>query len=261
MCDSCERQVTAKDGSSSTETYRCNCAIEYSYTKGWRARRVPSAMFDQPGAHHNPQRDPYPSETLVAPDARVVAEAALSARLDPSLLREVRAPSRRVEWTARGAATPPRRRWFGGKDRTRYEPLAALRGAERADAAAAHGFAYVGDGGWFFSPHAPSAREQLLKGFVMGVEGSLLDWQLGDLMPSCTAGDLRVRFENQNPSTVSVIAEVAAASEDGIARLVPRATVAGHAVGLVHKGNRSPGAMIATEVSLSNARGPYNGYS
>ncbi len=37
------------------------------------------------------------------------------------------------------------------------------------------------------------------------VEGSLLDWQLGDLVPSCTAGDIRLSFRVSDPVELSVV--------------------------------------------------------
>ncbi len=37
------------------------------------------------------------------------------------------------------------------------------------------------------------------------IEGSLLDWQLGDLVPACTAGDIRVSYRITDPVEISVI--------------------------------------------------------
>ena len=49
-CDTC--------GDEDSGTYECNCVTEITYVKGWRSHRVNSLIFDQPAAHHNPQRDP-----------------------------------------------------------------------------------------------------------------------------------------------------------------------------------------------------------
>ena len=68
-CDTCTRTVKAKDGSSKEESYQCDCVRQYDYVKAWRSYRIQSLIFDQPGAHHNPQRDPMPSRTFVDGDA------------------------------------------------------------------------------------------------------------------------------------------------------------------------------------------------
>lgn len=166
-------------------------------------------------------------------------------------------------------------RWFSrGKDRTLRLDLQLLAGPARgAPAAQRDRFVYVGQGsGYFFSPYDAGLSEQLLKGFGQYLEGSLLDWQLGDLVPSCAAGDLRVSFAAQAPHKVSVLAEVApppsahAAAADAapgaaaaavdeaaslagrLVELVPHATAAsGLSVGLVHRGWRTPGEMLADE--------------
>jgi hypothetical protein len=47
------------------------------------------------------------------------------------------------------------------------------------------------------------------------LEGSLFDWQLGDLMPSCTACNVRVSsYAVQDPAVVSVVAALAAVPSD-----------------------------------------------
>jgi hypothetical protein len=57
-------------------------------------------------------------------------------------------------------------------------------------------FYYTDYNGWFFSPYQESMALSLAKGFGKFLEGSLFDWQFGDLMDTvagCTAGDVRVR--------------------------------------------------------------------
>jgi len=181
--------------------------------------------------------------------------------------------------------------WFGGsgKDHTLRLDINDLAGvAPAAPAAQRDQFVYVGQGGgYFFSPYDASMSEQLLRGFGQYLEGSLLDWQPGDFMPSCTPGDLRVSFAAQAPHKISVLAEVgpssstaagaaaggrsseaaAAAGGEGTAaasgqliNLIPHSTVAavsgqgskkksGTTVGLVHRGWRTPEVMLADEKS------------
>lgn len=40
------------------------------------------------------------------------------------------------------------------------------------------------------------------------MEGSLLDWQLGDLLPSCSAGDVRVSYAAMLPTQLSVVGKL-----------------------------------------------------
>jgi Transmembrane protein 43 len=37
----------------------------YYYQKSWRSHPVPSLLFDQPGAHHNPLRAPFSDAEMV----------------------------------------------------------------------------------------------------------------------------------------------------------------------------------------------------
>ena len=52
-----------------TESYDCNCRDTYEYVKAWRSHRILSIGFDQPGNHHNPMRDPFPSQRVHAHNA------------------------------------------------------------------------------------------------------------------------------------------------------------------------------------------------
>ena len=337
-CETCHRTAHAKDGSSSTESYSCNCVTEYWYTKGWLHHRVPSLLFNQPAAHHNPQRDPFPSASFAAPAAAFEvrppegADAGegggeapmLLARLGTELVARAVAPEHRVEWVRGGAAARARRSsrqaggerrswWSGKKDRTVLEPLSALAAAWGRDAAPAGpvvhnnnnsssssssssnnnnapyissktgvagkaaeaearraGFAYVGQGGYFFSPYRASALEDLARASGQWLEGSLLNWQLGDLMPSCAAGDLRVSFAAQAPRSLSVVAEVlavrprspgdanlsvAVAAEAAVeVSLGLHATRAGRSVGLVRAGRATPEAMLSEEAGQGARR-------
>lgn len=100
-CETCSRTVRGKDGSSSTESYSCHCVTEYSYVKSWLKYRVPSVLFDQPAAHYNPQRDPWPSVPVVPAAVGATVEdrsSGVAAHLSSDLLTHARVPWRPVDW-------------------------------------------------------------------------------------------------------------------------------------------------------------------
>jgi len=261
-CNTCTRTVRAKDGSTSSESYSCDCVTHYSYIKSWFSYRINSLLFDQPAAHYNPQRDPYPSSQIVASSGALfgVKGSEVSAVVGPELLANVRAPFRHIDWTFGSHAN--RHSWWSGwwgKDRSIYEPISNLGATVSAPAAIRDHFSYVGQGGYFFSPYEVSRSEFLLRAFGQYLEGSILDWQIGDLMPSCTAGDIRVSYSAQAPKSISVIAEAASAPvvRDGGRLVVPlraHPTSVGLPVGLVHGGRATPDAMLNSEVSDSSRR-------
>jgi len=248
-CDTCTRSAKDSDGRDVREQFKCNCRRTFSYVKAWRSHRINSLLFDQPAAHHNPQRDPYPSSSIFSSDARI-GDVALGAEVLDNGHATLRARSRRVNWTATAARQP---RFYDGfwnwleasvlpesvagwfSDTTRYEQLGKLAHAHETEAAAQHNFVYVGQGdGYFFSPHRPDVSETLLKLFFQHLEGSLLDWQLGDLMPSCTAGDIRVSFRTKDPQQLSAVGDLV----DGRSRheLTLYTTSRGYQLGLAHAG-------------------------
>jgi len=121
----------------------------------------------------------------------------------------------------------------------------------------------VGRGGYFFSPIEKSTYGTLFNWFAQYLEGSLLDWQVGDLMPSCTAGDVRFRYEVQDPGVVSVLGQVGWGRVEGGAptRIIPRVAAdgianggSGGAIGLVHTGRKSARTMLLDEDADSRNR-------
>ena len=259
-CQSCTRQIRAKDGSTQTETYDCHCVTSYNYIKAWRSHRIPSFLFDQPAVHNNPQRDPMPSQWITAPKVTVdnVHDGHSFVVLDQSVLQNTRAKWRRVDWTLHGQATKPPWyspvQWGWWKDTTRYEPIQNLRDTIISPAATIDNFVYVGQGGYFFSPYIASKSGQLFKYFMEYMEGSLFDWQLGDLMPSCTAGDVRFSYRVQDPSSISVIAQVAN-RVDGLsssaAPVLTSISTTQKTIGLVHEGFKSIDEMFQAEERAS----------
>lgn len=289
-CETCTRTVRANDGSTKDERYKCNCVKQYNYVKRWRNHRINSFMFDQPGAHHNPQRDPMPSRMFVGQNAKLTFHEGgdsvedngednqnnynkksgkfIQASLNPNMLTSgIRnQPHRRIEFTPNGYAPPPSffARFFsflGPSRRTRFEPLNLLKDTPNSRAAIQDNFVYVNQGGYFFSPHESTTASKLFNYFTQYMEGSLFDWQFGDFMPSCTAGDIRFYYEVQDPTTVSVLGQLA--KNDNIAlagtelQIVPR-TMNGigndaqaATIGLVHAGRHSAEAMLMAEDSDS----------
>lgn len=225
---------------------------------------------------------------LASNDASIVADGneKLIVALDRSLLKQVRAAWRGLVWTV-GGVTPPASEsqkgwlrgnsrdapspegagWFGSgsRKRTRYEDISALSALQGPSLSNKDNFYYVGQGGYFYSPYEPDAREGFLKRFGQLAEGSLFDWQLGDLVPSCTAGDIRTRFAVQDPKTVSVLGEVTSTKSDQPALLKTKAlsslptvrlkahrtsagmNTRGKKIGLVYAGRFTPNEMISVE--------------
>ena len=66
----------------------------YYYIKGWHSIRHPSLLFDQPFAHHNPQRDPAPSMSYSATGARFDAY-----HVSRPMIESMRAPWKQLHLT------------------------------------------------------------------------------------------------------------------------------------------------------------------
>lgn len=267
----CTRTVEAKDGSSREESYPCQCEVRYSYVKSWKPYRVNSALFDQFAAHDNPQRDPLPTSTFFSgevfadllQDGGKKQETKIKLHLDTKLLQNARIPWRKIQWIPQKDQKLSNKKpsffslayWgFGAGTTTRYDDVTLLRNTETSLGATMHNFVYVNQGsGYFFSPYQASNLKLMWKYFMQYMEGTLFDWQLGDMMPSCTAGDLRIYYKVQDPPDISVLAQVSDSGENTFA-LVPIPTNAGPSIGFVHEGNRSVEEMIHVEESESRKK-------
>ena len=108
-----------------------------------------------------------------------------------------------------------------------------------------HKFVYTNHkDGWFFSPYEASTLEKALRGFGQFLEGSLFDWQLGDLIDifaGCTPGDIRVRYDIADPREVSTIGLF----QGG--KIVPLRVSNGFEIGILHAGVHEIEAMFANE--------------
>lgn len=210
-CDTCKRDITNSDGSESTETYGCNCYIKYSYVKGWNPHLILSLTFDQPAAHHNPSRNPFPSTSFIA-DTAIVSSGNVLVNLPPTLVQNTKATYHKVIWNPQGLPPPPNffTKYVGSffLDATKYEKLSELRGSEQSIAARSQNFIYVDQGGFFFSPYEETKTEKLFKHFMQFMEGTLFDYQFGDLIQSCTPGDIRISYKVQDPKYASVLGQI-----------------------------------------------------
>jgi len=128
---------------------------------------------------------------------------------------------------------------------TRYEALILLektRVARDDD-----GFHYVGDG-VFYGAYEATTAERLARAFFQYVEGSLFDWQLGDLVPSCAAGDIKISYSVQDPQTVSVLGVALEKATDERTMTV-RLGDGGNVTALVHAGAHEAPAMVRAELA------------
>ncbi|KAJ4452424.1 putative Transmembrane protein 43 [Paratrimastix pyriformis] len=158
-----------RDNEGNTVTTR-----QYYYTLGWHGSPVSSLFFNQPFAHNNPQRNPFPSAGAVAASATVgpyTVPSTILARIDADRLLE---PSR--------------------------DQLRDFR-----ESPAARDFQYIGRG-YFYSPYQASTMSKIAQFAGRALEGSL-DIQLGDFLKSCEAGDIRVHFKVADPEYVTVVAQ------------------------------------------------------
>ena len=100
----------------------------------------------------------------------------------------VRAPSRGLAYSYNSEPIPPGfletvfAGIFGERLPPRFEDTRKLRNFEVSDAHVHHNFIYTNTReGWFFSPHAEETWFRVLRGFGQFLEGSAMDWQIGDL--------------------------------------------------------------------------------
>ncbi|KAI9209934.1 uncharacterized protein BJ171DRAFT_11017 [Polychytrium aggregatum] len=214
-CQWQESWVDREERNSEGETYTTR---EYYYTLGWVDHRINSMFFNQPFAHQNPNFDPYPSFE------DTVASAALGPYTLSGELAQMARPLRPIIEYER-------------------EEIARFR---TSPAVQQNGFSYANDG-YFYHSYERSTSERLFRAMGTFLEGSLLDFQIGDLFSRCNAGDIRIRYEvmpvNQG---VSVIGRLA--NSNG--RIDIYRTSRGYPLGMVHEGfDVTPEAIFDREMS------------
>ena len=186
----------------------------YTYTKGWTSSPINSLFFDQPAAHHNPQRRPVAAGFVDSTGVRSTNGFTISAEMMGSL------------------STPT--------VRIRFRPE-SLRDFVVSPAATNEKFFYAPDNsGWFVSKYSPSVAEMGIKAMFQYLEGTLLDFQLGDLFSTCDAGDVRVALEGK--LLRNGVSAIALQQQDG--SLVPFRTLGGRQLILLEEGQHSSPGMI-----------------
>jgi hypothetical protein len=206
-----DKEYEDSDGNKHTER-------TYYYMKEWVSYLVPSLLFDQPAAHHNPLRDPYPALSRSVPSAKVDAF-----ELNKNLIDRMHMSSKVLF--------------------TREDPP-VLVGPAFSQHDTNSNFRYIGDG-YFYSSYAPSGAETLFKVLGQTLEGTLLDYQLGDLFSQCSAGDIRIHFTVVSPREFSVIAK----QVDSNGNLDVYTANNGYNIGIIHKGFKDAHKMFDDELS------------
>lgn len=242
VCETCYRDIN-NGGNVTRESYSCNCRREYSYMKSWRNSRINSLLFDQPAAHWNPQDDPIPSLSLFAHTAKLGSRTAT-----PALIRHIKGKARHIKYTLDGKREAKWHdvftSWLGWTDSSRIETLAPLSQVPSSPAAQIHRFIYAGQG-YFFRPYQVSVQERLLKAFFQYVEGSLLDYQLGDLVPSCEAGDIKFHYRVLDPEKVSGVGQI---KREGSSEVLDEyTTTKGKQFAILHAGDQSLTTLLESE--------------
>ncbi|KAJ3127808.1 hypothetical protein HK100_009545 [Physocladia obscura] len=164
-----DERVTERDEDGNEHTVT---TTTFYYNKGWYPLLIQSMFFDQPAAHYNPQRDPYPSIT------RTAAKAALG------------------EYTVLSSVLQSADE--GWKVRSTYSTDEIDAMDQLSDAGVDERFRYIGNG-YFYSEYEATHTATFLRAAGMALEGSFLDYQIADLVNglfgTCAAGDIRVRYE------------------------------------------------------------------
>jgi len=213
----CQWQEHVHERTEKTGEHTERVTRTYTYTKGWRSHLINSLFFDQPAAHHNPQRNPVSSASVDYVGVSSVKGFSIPAYS----MQNLRGPSSVISFGPQGL------------EGTKNSP-----GLE-------NNFYYTGSDGWFLSKYDPSTSERLMKAAFQYAEGTLFDFQLGDLFSTCDAGDIRLRLEGKVLTNgISAIAEQAS---DGT--LIPFKTLSGRDIMLLESGQVSAKEMIDNELS------------
>jgi len=189
----------------------------YWYTKGWMSHQISSLFFDQPAAHHNPQRNPVSGGIV----DRIGVSSKKGFKVSGYLMDNLEGSSYVVSF-------PPKK----------------MKGFKYSPAYANEKFFYTGDNGWFLSKYQPSKAETAMKMALQYAEGTLFDFQLGDLLSVCDAGDVRVRLHGKY--VTKGLSIIAMQQSDG--SLVPFKTRSGRNLFIIQHGQLSAETMKNNEV-------------
>ncbi|KAJ3221190.1 hypothetical protein HK099_003695 [Clydaea vesicula] len=199
----------------------------YHYYKSWQTTRIPSFFFDQPAAHHNPQYDPFPSTSFQVEkvslynnngEKKFDLHKELISAASPLILKK-------------------------------NYPKKDLEGFFNSKAHENVGFRYIGQG-YFYYNHEPTFFETFLRASGMGLEGTLLDYQLGDLFSQCNAGDIRVSYTQVSKREgLSIIAGVKSDQGD----LNTFLTSKNYEIGFIDSGLISPSEIFRKKIQDQKA--------
>jgi len=198
---------------------QCTTTCHFDYVKGWVNHRVNSLLFDQAAMHHNPQRDPFPAHVITHDRAQAGAFSITQPVLET--LKEFR----HLYWSYNGRVKPESEYGFferhfravrhyitGWNDDSRFDNLANLRPMSDSYATREHKFEHIGNG-YMYSRYERSQAEQMFQWMGEYMEGSLFDWQMGDLLDrafdACRPGDIRGWFDVADPTEATILAGVA----------------------------------------------------
>jgi len=117
----------------------------------WSPIKINSLLFDQPFAHYNPQRDPFPTYSLTTPSAKFGQYTVLKPLIEKLNNFEI----------------------------AHFKPEDLNSGFVSSPSFNQHNFRYVGNG-YFYSPYSMSESSRVFNLFGQFLEGSLLDFQIGD---------------------------------------------------------------------------------
>jgi len=188
--------------------------VTYYYTKEWVTSPIISTFYDQPFAHHNPLRQPFPSKFWQT--------------------ESVQAGNYSLNQDIVSSLKSFRTYHLSNHDINYYSGSFAYQ----------QKFYYVG-GGYFYSAYeesGPTSTARLIGEFL---EGSLLDFQLVDFFPQCTAGDVRVHFQVADPHSVSVLGK----QIDEIGNVGIWQSSRGFNVGYLYDGYNSVDEILQQELS------------
>jgi len=203
---------TEKTGDNKERVYRT-----YTYTKGWHSYPINSLFFDQPAAHHNPQRQPVAPGQVDVTGITSTKGFSIAAPFMNNLKGQTLTYSFRPEH---------------------------LQGFLTSPAYVNDKFFYTGNNGWFLSKYEPSRAEQAMKMAFEYAEGTLFDFQLGDLFSVCDAGDVRVALEGK--VLQNGISAIALQNADG--SLSPFKTLSGNNIILLQEGQVTADEMMNREL-------------
>eukprot|EP01095_Lingulamoeba_sp_RSL-Kostka_P007093 TRINITY_DN2239_c1_g5_i1.p1 TRINITY_DN2239_c1_g5~~TRINITY_DN2239_c1_g5_i1.p1 ORF type:complete len:462 (-),score=112.86 TRINITY_DN2239_c1_g5_i1:500-1885(-) len=172
----CQWEEIITDSTTRDDDGHSTTVRTYSYIKGWHKHPIISTFFDQPFSHHNPLRNPYSYKDWTA-NQYGVGEYTIQRDL-----------INRIGNLKMKSFTPQELNEF-----------------QLSEAHSVHNFNYLPDSNYFYSPYEEDSAFRFARGMGQWLEGSLFDYQIGDIFNVCTPGDIRIYYEDVNPKELSLI--------------------------------------------------------